>query len=274
LKSAQLYHKKIILVFFITFCLFIYGEPVSTKCEVLPYKDSPRDVVIQMFTKEAITSDIYYKTKVPDFTLYGNGTVIYTRYLPNQTCQLMEAKVSRQYIKFLLDFIEEEGFFDINDNYLNLTIKDLPTTYITVNLREKKRTITIYGFTLASKQRMLPKGLINIHRKLSEFKREDEKEFEPRKISLYVHEVKTIPRDSKIVKWKVRGIDLRKYINKGESLIIHYKQTVLTGDDKKNVVNFLKGKTLYENRHGFTETYFKNHRRYFKVAYRPHLPYE
>ncbi|MCD4783895.1 MAG: hypothetical protein K8T10_08735 [Candidatus Eremiobacteraeota bacterium] len=268
--------SKTILILLIAFCLFVFVKSVSVNSEILPYRDSPRDVVIQMFTKEAIASDIYNKTKTPDFTLYGNGKVIYTRYLPDQTCQLMEAKMSPKYIEFLLNFFEQEGFFDMNDNYLNLTIKDLPTTYITVNLRDKKRTITVYGLTLALKQRMLPKGLVNIHRKLNEFAREDEKEYIPKKISLYVHGVTPgmMPKDSIIVKWKVKKIDLRKYINKKDSLIIRYKQTILTGDDKKNIMNFLGRKTLYKNRYGFMDTFFKNHKRYFKVAYRPHLPYE
>lgn len=248
----------------------------KAQAEELSYKDSPRDIVVQMFSTGGIASDIMDKTRVPDFTLYGDGKLIFTRLDSNELVKLYEAKVSPDFIKFLLEYIEKSGFHKMNENYLNLTVQDLPTTYITVNLKNRSKTISVYGLTLAAEQNMIPRGLLNIYRKLSEFQDENEKEYEPKKISLFVYEASksSIPQDMKIIPWKAKGIDLRKYVNEENSLIIRYKQSVLEGDLMKNAINFLKGKTLYENRAGFLQSFFSNHRHYYKVAYRPHLPYE
>jgi len=270
--------RKIIpntLIFSLVLVIF-FVLPMSSSAQELPYNDTRENIIIQMSTTGGISSDIMEKTMVPDFTLYGNGRVLFTRTDEKGNYKLFDATVKPEYIIFLLRYFEEEGFFELNENYLNLTVKDLPTTIIAVNLKDKSQTIKIYGFKMAALQRMIPKKLVKIRRKILEFKSDDEKEYKPRKISLFIHEVSraSISKEMKIKKWKVKGIDLRKYASEGKSLIIRYKQSVLTGDNMKNTLNFLRGKTLYENRAGFLRTFYKNHGRYYKVAYRPHLPYE
>lgn len=265
-----------LLSFIVVFGGILYKSGTSVSAEPL-YRDSPKEIIIQMFNTGGIMSDIMEKTRVPDFTLYGDGRLIYTRLDEVQNVQLMETKVTPEYIRFLIGLFEKENFFQLNENYLNVTIPDLHTTHFVVNLNQRKKKVSVYGLTLAAQQGMIPRNITALHRRLSEFMPEsEEKEYVPTKISLFVHEVsrESIGRDMKIEPWKVRGIDLRKYAPQEKSLVIQYKDTVLEGDDMKNVVNFLKGKTLYENRAGFLQTFFQNHRAFFKVAYRPHMPYE
>ena len=264
-----------LLLFILVFLPLLLGPTLASDKEVV-YKTSQRNIVIQLSESGGGMSDIVNRTKVPEFTLYGDGKVVFSRVDEKGNIKLMEAMVTPEYINFLITYIEKEGFYDMNENYLNVNMKDLPTTQITVNLKDKKKTIKVYGFEIASHQGLIPRGLKNIYRKLTEFQNENEKDYDPKKISMFVREFPKngIPEESQIDKWKVKGIDLRKYVKEEKSLIIKYKETVLEGDLKKNALGYLKGKTLYENRAGFFKTFFKNHGRYYKVAYRPHLPFE
>lgn len=258
----------ILSALFTTQAVFAADTPV--------YKDSPRDIVIQMLTAGGYAPEIVEKTRVPDFTLYGDGRVIYSRSTDPTNYKLYEAKLTPEKMTALINIFEQEGFFDMNDNYLNVNVKDLPSAYVTINLREKNRTIKIYGLNIAIQQRLIPRGLINITRRLSEFSVEGEKEYEPEKISLFVQE---FPKDQyskemRKIKWKVKGVELAKLAPEGASLLARYRETVLSGDERKHTLNLLKGKTLFDNQVGFSQTVFENARRYFRVAYRPHLPYE
>ncbi|MCE1245764.1 MAG: hypothetical protein LWY06_03875 [Firmicutes bacterium] len=255
---------------------FLFTAQAVFAADLPVYKDSPRDIVIQMFTAGGYAPEIVEKTRVPDFTLYGDGRVIYSRSTDPTNYKLYEAKLTPERMNALINLFEQEGFFDMNDNYLNVNVKDLPSAYVTLNLREKNRTIKIYGLIIATQQRLIPRGLINITRRLGEFTADGEKEFEPEKISIFVQE---LPKDQyskemKKVKWKVKGVELAKLAPEGASLLARYKETVLSGDERKHALDLLRGKTLFDNQVGFHQTVFENARRYFKVAYRPHLPYE
>ena len=264
-----------LLLFILIFLPLLLGPTLASDEEML-YKKTARTIVIQLSTSGGGLAEIVDKTMVPDFTLYGDGKLIFKKVDELGNLCLLETKVTPEFTEFLINYIEKEGFFDMNENFLNVNVKDLPTTTFTVNLRKTSKVIKVYGYEVASHQGQLPRGLMNIYRKLTEYTSEDEKPFVPAKISLFVREVpgKAIPDDMKTEGWKAKGIDLRKYITEESSLIIKYKETVLEGDLCKNTVDFLAGKTLYENRAGFFKTFFKNHKRYFMVAYRPHLPFE
>jgi hypothetical protein len=257
--------------------MFIMTTASTVRADDPPvYKDSPRDIVIQMFTSGGYAPDIVEKTRVPDFTLYGDGRVIFSRSTDPQNYKLYESKLTPEKMMNIINLFEQEGFFDMNDNYLNVTVKDLPSAYITLNLRDKTRTIKIYALNIATQQRLIPRGLINLTRRLTEFSTEDEKEYEPEKITLFVQELpkSQYSKDMKKIKWKVKGVDLSKLAPEGESLMNRYRETVLSGDERKHTLNLLKGHTLFDNQVAFHQTVFESGRRYFKVAYRPQLPYE
>jgi hypothetical protein len=259
------------------FILILLSITLTGNCfaEGVVYPDSPRDVVIQMKTTSGGDSPLAGLIAIPELTLYGDGRVIYVKTDENRNRSIWEARVEPKFIGLLLDFIDKQGFYDLNENYLNLTIKDLDTTEITVRTNSGTKTIKVYGIVLASGQGMIPRGLQNIYRRLSNFSREDEKEYAPSKISLFVYEYQgNLPPKAKVEKWRVGKMDLREYVVKEKSLLIQYKETVLEGDLKNDVLKHLKGKTLYENAEGFAETFFVHKKVVFKVAYRPHLPYE
>ncbi len=265
--------SRIIPVIILAFMASLFCVSVATARS--RYSDSPREIIIQMKTSRGVASQIYRQVQVPDFTLYGDGRVVFSRtdHLENQF--LYEAKLDGDYINFLLDYLESEGFWDMNENYLNLTVEGLDTTTISVRTREKQKSIRVYGLLLAARQRMIPSGLANIYRQLTEFNREDEVRYNPDKITLLVYRYDgEIPQDANRINWKVSGIKLADYAHQEKSLMVRYKETVITGEEKDKILGFILDKTLYGNRAGFFANFFHNHRQLFKVAYRPHLPYE
>jgi hypothetical protein len=239
------------------------------------YPDSPRDVIIQLKTTGGDPSEIFSQTHVADFTLYGDGRVIYSRTDENQNQKLLEAKLDEKTINFLLDYVQSEGFFDLNENYLNLTVKDLETTTIRVRTSSKSKTVQVYGLLLATRQKMIPPEIFRIYRRFTQYQHDGEFDYLPQKISLIVSEFKNpIPKEAKVKKWKVQGIDLRDYSGADDSLTISYKETVFEDKDKDEILKTLKTDTLYGNRAGYFQTFYVAHKKAYKVAFRPHLPYE
>ncbi len=245
-----------------------FGEDVS-------YSTSPKDIIIQISVSNDEDPLIVQKTRVPLFTLYGDGRVIYVVEDEKHNLKLMEGHIPAKDISFLLKFIEKQGFFDLNDNYLNLTVEGLDTTTITVNTNDESKSIIIYGMKIASMQGMVPRGLVKIYRKLLSYEPKNVKEYVPERISLFVREYKkNLPSERKLVKWRVKGLKLADLSENKRSLFIKYKETVLDGKKKKDVLKRIKGKTLFENRGGFYKYFFVEDGKVYKVAYKPHLPYE
>ncbi len=240
------------------------------------YSTKPRDIIIKMETYNEHETGILRLTNVPQFVLYGDGRLIVSRPDQNDNTHLYEANLSPDEVEFLLKYINMEKFQQYNENYLNLTVDGLETTYITVNTKNIKKTIKIYGASLAAYQNMIPQGLVNIWRKLGNYSHENETEFIPDKVSLFVYpETGDIPEDTKVEGWRVRDVDLSKLSYGEDSLLVRYKETVF--DDPKivsNIIKNLKNKTLYNNRAAFYRLLFKNGGKYFRVGFKPILPYQ
>jgi hypothetical protein len=254
--------------------LFVLA-PLWAEASGRRFSDSPREVIIQVFTHSGVSPELLDRVAVPDFTLYGDGRVIFSRLDASKNKILLEARLDEGGINLLLDHIQSQGFWDLNENYMNLTVKDLDTTVIAVNTKEKSKQVRIYGLLLAARQKMLPQGLFALHARLSAYQAEGEKEYVPEKISLLVSEYSgAVPKEAKVQKWKVAGIDLEKCVDKEKTFIVKYRETVLEGKQREDVIKRIGRETLFSNQAGFYQTYYVSRKKIFKVAYRPHLPYE
>jgi hypothetical protein len=249
--------------------------PAYGQKKEITYSQHPRDIIIQMQTNREAGFDIMRLTAVPEFTLYGDGRVIFADTDEDGNVQLLETRLSPEEVMEMLRYMDRQGFQRLNENFLNLTLADLDTTTITVRTRENTKTVKVYGFKLAAYQHLLPRGLVNIHGVLSNFKREEAVPYVPQRISLYVDTFDgDVPRNTKVTNWSVRGVDLRQIIDSEEIALKRFRHTVLTGNTMLETVDFLKGKTLYSNRSAFLGNLFKQGRVLYSVGYRPHLPYE
>ena len=97
----------------------------------------------------------FFATQIPQFTLYGDGTVVY-RPLPSadgatfgdplppfQTGKLSEAAVQR-----LLAYALETGrLADAKSSYDNMQIADASSTYFTLNADGLEKTVSVYALS-------------------------------------------------------------------------------------------------------------------------------
>jgi hypothetical protein len=264
----------VLLILVFTLAFFISVNPAiaaDNKC----YSDCPRDIILQYKVSPQSGFSMMKLTAVPDFTLYGDGRVIYTRMDDNKNIHLYESKLTPDEMDQVIKFVIHEGIDTFNDNYYTLVLSDLDITTITLNTKDLKKTIKVYGFRLAAFQSMLPRGLVNISLALTKFQRPDECIYNPEKVSLFVGvHSGDLPDRPNIVKWKVSGINLENLTLTEPSFADQFKENVFTGKDKDNVLAFVCGNTLYENRLGFIKNFYKAGKCLFKIGYRPHLPYE
>jgi hypothetical protein len=108
------------------------------------------DVVLRLSTGGGFVPVSYALTQIPEFTLYGDGTVIVTGpviaiypgpALPN----LQTTTVSEETIQAILSAAQEAGLFDPTFDYGRPGITDMGTTTITVNVDGKTYQSSIYA---------------------------------------------------------------------------------------------------------------------------------
>lgn len=108
------------------------------------------DVVLRVSTGSGFVPVSYSLTQLPEFTLYGDGTIIVTGpmieiypgpALPN----LQRSTVSEETIQAILSAAQEAGLFDPTFDYGRPGITDMGTTTITVNVDGKTYKSSIYA---------------------------------------------------------------------------------------------------------------------------------
>jgi len=96
--------------------------------------------------------EIADRATVPNFTLYGDGTLIFTQ--PSERGQfsstpLRQATMSADYMQHLLKFIDDEGFLSFNYEQPKLGVYDFPTTFLYVNTKESANAVRAYALDAA-----------------------------------------------------------------------------------------------------------------------------
>lgn len=106
----------------------------------LNYMDSFANVVIQVKSFGGMPAP--WDDYAPDFTLYGNGTVV----MRGESSQepMRQGKMSSDDIDQLLASIRDAGFFDLNTWYEDRNVYDYTTTSIEVTLEERNQKVTDY----------------------------------------------------------------------------------------------------------------------------------
>ncbi|MDZ4277737.1 MAG: hypothetical protein U1B78_01230, partial [Dehalococcoidia bacterium] len=89
---------------------------LATAAGCLPKPDEPVEflarpdsVIIQLKRVDAPESPFAQRVAVPDLTLYGDGTLLLSR---GGGSTLVQAQVPEDAIRDLLEFMEDEGFFN------------------------------------------------------------------------------------------------------------------------------------------------------------------
>jgi len=126
------------------------------------------ELVIRVETGGGFIPVEYSLTQTPDFSLYGDGTVIVTGpmieiwpqpALPN----LQKTTVSQETIAGLLAAARDAGLFDTGVDYGIPSVADAPTTTITINANDKTYVSEIYalgfGQTIDTESGLSPSDL-------------------------------------------------------------------------------------------------------------------
>ncbi len=115
------------------------------------YPTGKTDLVLQIGLEDGFVTPETILTRVPGFSLYGDGTVIVTGpqieiYPPPALPNLQTTTISAEAIGELLSAAEEAGLFANGVDYGQPGITDMPTTTITINAGGRTYLSQIYAF--------------------------------------------------------------------------------------------------------------------------------
>ena len=126
--------------------------PSPTAGEI-SHSTDPHDVVLRMESGGGFMPMEFFLTQAPQFTLYGDGTVIYqptdTRTDPFAGQGLLPFKVGHldeEGVQALLRFALGEGrLLGARENYQNNMVADAGTTIFTLNAADLAKTVSVYA---------------------------------------------------------------------------------------------------------------------------------
>jgi hypothetical protein len=253
-------------VAFLTFWRPEPGDPV----EYLAREDA---VLVQMITVGGLAGSTFAdRLTLPDFTLYGDGTVIYQG--PPGSGELVEAEIPGQAVQDLLEYFEGKAFFDFQyEQPVDDNIADAGTTYIYAQTKEAANAASAYALGTTT----LPdESESDEFRRLGEIKERLEA-FDPEAVGgrvvgpynaeavLLVVEPADPPQTvGRPTQWPVPEVDLASMAPPESGAV----ERVLEGEPARAITE-----TFVSPPSGLPITFFQNGR-FFRVAWRPVLPFE
>jgi hypothetical protein len=126
------------------------GDDGGARSGSYEHPKGQNEVVLRVSTGGGFVSPSTNLRSVPQFTLYGDGTIIVTgptimiypgAALPN----LQTTKVSEETVRAILSAVQEAGLFDPTFDYGQPGITDQATTTITIDVDGKKCESSIYA---------------------------------------------------------------------------------------------------------------------------------
>lgn len=102
----------------------------------------PDVVVVQMKQSGGFTAVQLDLEQTPEFTLYGDGTVVVLDYAANR---LRESHVSGETIQSLVNYADDKGFFELDYEQPRPPVADASTTYLYVNTKLVANAVSAYA---------------------------------------------------------------------------------------------------------------------------------
>lgn len=129
--------------------LVILGALLFVACRPTPddpieYLHREDSIIIQMLSVDADASEIDRALAVPEFTLYGDGTLIFQSVSADGT-RLLETMMPEDAVQELLEDIVDEGFLDfLYDQPTPVSATGL-TTFVYAHTLERANAVSIRG---------------------------------------------------------------------------------------------------------------------------------
>jgi hypothetical protein len=118
--------------------------------EPIEYLQRPDSIIIQMRRVDLEQSEIERLLAVPDFTLYGDGTLLLREQREGEEYALVQANLSEEAVGDLLALIVDEGFLEFfYDQPVASEAADAPLTFIYVNTKDGANSVRILGLGAA-----------------------------------------------------------------------------------------------------------------------------
>jgi hypothetical protein len=235
------------------------------------YDQSANAILFEIETHGGVASALQELTTTPEFVLYGDGTVVWTRYNDKRDLrQLWTAQLNKDEVQQELHFIVEAGWNDWLDRY-DSSVVNLPTTTFTLNLKDAPARRQIYGMELGFKSGKLPEGMSRVYQHFAHYKHAGEDLYEPDHVLVFARKMSKLEakRGAKTLKWNVKQVKLADFARESET---EYGQTTVSGKDVDRVMNRLRDWTLYST--DLSVVFFKEKKDAYQVGYRPLLPGE
>jgi len=118
------------------------------------------DVILRMETGGGVVPLEFFSTQIPQFSLYGDGTVVFKPQPPMAASAssgrqpdppFLTAKLTEQEIQELLDVALNAGHLAVaKESYSLAGVADGPTTLFTVNAGGYDKTVNVYALGISS----------------------------------------------------------------------------------------------------------------------------
>ncbi|MEX1255311.1 MAG: hypothetical protein WEE64_13315 [Dehalococcoidia bacterium] len=136
--------------------LLIVAIVVAALAGCLPQPDDPIEylaredaVLVQMRTGGGWSR---FDLTVPEFTLYGDGTVLYVRQDEDGAAQVLRGQMPGQAVQDVLEFMEDEDFFQFQYEQPVIDfVNDAETTYLYAQTKTSANAVSAYALGFADK---------------------------------------------------------------------------------------------------------------------------
>lgn len=178
--------------------------PTATRRPEIAYAHDPTALIVAADTLSPESPGAPWN-HVPTLRLYGDGFVVYAgEPAPvnlGTDAIVMTGHLSEGEVQDILGFIQEAGFFDLEESEQNLT--EVGIAYITVNLAQQSHHVRVY----APGSEDTPEAFARVYRRLTELRPADARPFMPAWGTLHA---RPFPgRVSEVVRWpEEMGINL------------------------------------------------------------------
>jgi hypothetical protein len=249
----------------VAFLMFWRPEP-DEPVEYLAREDA---VLVQMVT---VASGLPFDMTVPEFTLYGDGTLIYLRESAEGQSQVIRAKLPGNAVQDLLQDAVGQGFMDFQYDQPRIdSVQDEETTYLYIQTKEAANAVSAYALALAG-QPEASGDEFGEFRRISELRQtlqeldpeevggETMAQFEAEAVLITAFEDDTSQSAVPVPDWPVASIDLASIAGSSQS------PSLVAGEAALQVQELAPPEPLIG--------LYRQDGRFFGVGYRPVLPFE
>lgn len=144
MKPMLKFHKGPIVLLSLAFMLFGTAACRPSPSDPVEYLHREDAIIIQMLSLGEGTSEIDRTLAVPEFTLYGDGTLIYKHETADGT-RLLQTLLPEDAVLDLLENIVDEGFLDFNYDQPSPEGASGETTFLYAHTLDRANAVRVRG---------------------------------------------------------------------------------------------------------------------------------